>query len=67
MRSPSGIVRLQRSPRSTAGRLTVPAEFMRELDPEVLFRPEWHEDGILYRVVEEWELKPPDWTKRGGG
>lgn len=65
MRSPTGLVKVQTSSGSTAGRLTVPAEFVREIDPDTLFRPEWHEDGILYAVVDPSEIQPPRWAKGG--
>jgi hypothetical protein len=37
--------------KNTTGQLSVPAHMARMLPNDAWFKPEWHEDGLLYRFV----------------
>ncbi len=71
-----GIVRARRagnqagSQSTRSGQFTIPAAIYRKMPADAMFRPEWHEDGILYRfvgigtdVTVPDDNSLPDWAK----
>jgi hypothetical protein len=58
-------LRMANSNKSATGVLTVPAEMMRFLTVDTLFKPEFTDEGILYRFVGSYDdaVTPPDWAK----
>lgn len=59
-----GTVRLRKT--KSSGSLAIPGPMLRHLANGAVFEVLWHEQGILYRAVnEEVEtVEPPEWTKR---
>lgn len=58
-------LRIANNNKRVTGALTVPAGMMRFLTGGMLFKPEFVDEGILYRFVgsDDDAATPPDWAK----
>lgn len=44
--------------------LTVPREMADQVPDDLVFTPEWHPDGILFRAELSLESQAPAWARR---